>query len=110
MAGSVLGGRTLKGELTMPERPLLVLPRPVVSQAAERSPRWTPPPHFPGAGRQGQRLTPQFQALQQYFAQRTATLQSTAAGAAAEEVVVFETVGSIQDFITAVRRISGMEW
>jgi hypothetical protein len=37
-------------------------------------------------------------------------LQATAAGAAAEEVVVFETVGPIQDFITAVRRIPGMEW
>jgi hypothetical protein len=94
----------------MPERPLIVLPRPVVSEAAGRTPRWPPRPHFPNAGRQEQRLTPQFQALQQYFAQQTAMLQATAAGAAAEEVVVFETVGSIQNFIAAVRRIPGMEW
>jgi len=94
----------------MPERPLLVLPRPEVGAASRRQAFPPGPLHYLSVQRQGQRLAPRFQALQQYFAQKTATLQATAAGAAAEEVIVFETISSVEHFIAAVRRIPGMEW
>lgn len=94
----------------MPERPLLILGRPT---PADRDPgrramgaRIT----FPGSERQGQRLTPRLEALQRSLQARRLRLQGDASGAEIEQVVVFETVGSIESFLRAVERIPGLEW
>lgn len=93
----------------MPDRPLLLLPRP---EAAEREKLPSAPAriHRPSHTRQGQRLSPVFTRLQTEFAARRAELQQTAAGADPEQVLVIETVGSVEDFANAVRRVDGLEW
>lgn len=64
----------------------------------------------PNFGRQGERLTPRFQELERVFAARQVTLQNDPTGTMPEQVLVLETIGSIKDFMNAVRRIQGLEW
>jgi hypothetical protein len=48
--------------------------------------------------------------LARAFAEGNNALSSAVAGAEPEKVLVLETVGSIKDFLNAVRRIPGLEW
>lgn len=64
----------------------------------------------PSAQRQGQRLNPIFQQLQNSFNARSIELQQTPAGIDPEQVLVIETVGNIEDFANAVKKVSGLEW
>jgi hypothetical protein len=66
-------------------------------------------PHLPTALRQNQRLAPQFDALQRQFEDKV-RLQVTPTGIAPEEVIVLETVGTIENFFSAAKEIQGMEW
>lgn len=93
----------------MPDRPLLLFPTPEI---ADRSKGRAFPTriHRPSHGRQGQRLSPIFTQLQAEFNARRVELQQTAAGADPEQVLVIETVGSIENFANAVRRVDGFEW
>src|SRR2546429_5258758 len=93
----------------MPDRPLIVLPAPA---AASRGglPRGGASPHVPGRVRQGQRLGPRFETLRAYFEQRTVELRASAAGQVPEEVIVFETVGSVANFLEAARRMPGLDF
>ncbi len=93
----------------MPERPLLLFPTP---ERADRT-KQTPSPghiHRPGFGRQGERLAPIFNQLQTAFNERRVEVQQTTAGIDPEQVLVIETVGSIEKFANAVKRIAGLEW
>lgn len=65
---------------------------------------------LPSYKRQGDRLTPKFQALVDALQQKRINLQQTAAGIDPEEVLVFETRGAVEDFITAVNKFGGFEW
>lgn len=95
----------------MPERPLLVLPSP-----GEPVPR--PMGRGGGGGdfprptrkRQAERLSPQFLALQEAIDKRLAALRMEASDLVPEEVVVLETVGTVDDFIRAVGKVPGMEF
>lgn len=93
-----------------PERPLLVLPAP--GEPEKRGPKagGGGTTRLPTRARQAERLTPKFEALQRAFDARRASLQTDAVGLVPEEVVVLETVGPIEDFIVAVRKIDGLEW
>src|SRR5580700_7913622 len=92
----------------MPERPLIVFPEPTV--ASRDKLRVVPPvTHFPNRRRQGQRITPQFTTLKAYFDGRAVALTASAAGQVPEEVIVFETIGTITNFLNAARRISGLD-
>jgi hypothetical protein len=92
------------------ERPHIILPRPVPANRDQRN-RFVPPAiRYPGGARQGQRLAPKFQALQDVFEREAAVLRAHAGGAPPEEVVVLETVGSVQNFIRAVQNTPGLEW
>jgi Subtilase family. len=93
----------------MPDRPLLLLPRPEVAEREKLPPAPTRI-HRPTHGRQGQRLSPVFTRLRTEFAARRAELQQTAAGADPEQVLVIETIGNVEDFANAVRRVDGFEW
>ena len=55
-------------------------------------------------------MTPQFQRLADAMEQRRIALQDNPLGLLPEQVLVLETVGSIEDFINAVRKIAGLEW
>jgi hypothetical protein len=94
----------------MPERPLLILPPP--GQPDERTKRSVPPPklHFPPTGRQGERLGPRFRILEEAFEAKRTQIQTDPTGIVPEEVLVLETVGSVSDFMMAVRNVPGLEW
>lgn len=94
----------------MPEQPLLILGQ---ATQADRDPGRQSRGkgiHLPGGARQGVRIAPKLQALQDSLAARSLRLQAGAGGADVEQVVVFETVGSIENFLTAVRKVDGLEW
>lgn len=93
----------------MPERPLLLFPTPETADHTKG--RGFPTRvHRPSHDRQGQRLSPMFAQLQTEFNARRLELQQTAAGADPEQVLVIETVGSVENFANAVKRIAGFEW
>ena len=93
----------------MAELPLLFFPSPEIASK-------TPGHSFggnlkrPTAARQGQRLNPIFQQLQNSFNARNVELQQTPAGIDPEQVLVIETVGNVEDFANAVKKIPGLEW
>ena len=66
--------------------------------------------HRPNPGRQAERLSPQFEHLQQTLEERRARLRMEARDLVPEEVVVLETVGTVDEFIRAVEAVPGMEW
>ena len=87
------------------EYPLLIFPEPTRAQRNRR---------FGGGGRirkpehddQANRIAPQFERLQSAMA----NLQVNPIGIEPEKVLVLETYGSIDNFVSAVRRIPGLEW
>ena len=94
----------------MPERPLLVLPSPGEPLARPR--RFGGGGDFPRPTRedQAERLSPRFVALQEAFEKRRAELRTEASNLVPEEVVVLETVGTVDNFIRAVERVPEMEY
>lgn len=91
------------------QRPLLLFPRPTSSEREKRPSGW-PKIHFPTAQRQADRLTPKFEVLQAAFNTRRIQIQATAPTDDPELVVILETVGSVENFIGAVRKTPGLEW
>ena len=89
--------------------PLLVFPDPVPADRARR---------FGGGGkvkvpepaRQANRLVPQFRRLQEAMEKRRLALQDNPLGLVPEQVLVLETVGTVDDFVRAVEKIRGLEW
>ena len=93
----------------MPDRPLLLFPSRDHVQPTRR-PMVARPAHRPDSQRQGERLSPVFLDLQSAFETRRVELQAGSTGIDPEQVLVFETVGNVEDFIRAVKRIDGLEW
>ena len=93
----------------MPEHPLFVFPEPTHAKRA-RGQGFPSPLRVPGPGQQASRLNPQFQQLQQAMERRRLLLQGNPLGIQPEQVLVLETVGSIDAFVNAIRRIDGLEW
>lgn len=93
----------------MAEFPLLIFPQPAL---AERARRFGGGGKFkkPSADDQAKRLSPQFQRLQEAMNRRSASLQNDPSGIQPEQVLVLETVGSIDDFAKAVQKVNGLEW
>lgn len=89
--------------------PILVFPAPALAERARRS-GFGRPPRRPGAGRQGERLAPQFRRLEEALANRRLALQESSLGIVPEQVLVLETVGPVENFIRAVELIDGLEW
>ena len=89
--------------------PLLVFPDPVPADRARR---------FGGGGRvripdparQAQRLVPQFQRLQEAMDRHRLALQDNPLGLVPEQVLVLETIGTVDNFVRAVENIPGLEW
>lgn len=94
----------------MADKPLLIFPHPQAAERLKRSSSQPPNVHFPSHERQGQRLAPKFGELQRSFQQRSISLQTTPVDSPPEQVIVFETIGSVDTFLTAVRNTSGMTW
>lgn len=97
--------------MTGERRPLLAFGPPVVAERPTQHTRDMPRLSKPSAGRQGERLTPQFRELTAAFDAGRARL----AGDTPDEVdpalvVVFDLAGSVKDFCNAINRIDGLEF
>ena len=91
----------------MHERPLLLFPSPEIAGRTKRK-RMPPKVHYPSITRQGERLSPIFRQLQSSF--NYSEIQQTLNGIESEQVLVFETIGNIENFANAVKKIEGLEW
>jgi len=89
--------------------PLLVFPEPARAARARRF-GGGGKLRIPGAASQSTRLEPQFQRLEDAMDKQRIALQDNPLGIVPEQVLVLEIVGRIQDFIKAMRKISGLEW
>lgn len=89
----------------MPEFPLLIFPTP---ENASKSTLSGGGSHFrkPTPKQQWDRLSPKFNQLQESFI----AVQQNTVGIDPEEVLVIETIGSIEAFANAVKKITGLEW
>ena len=94
----------------MPDRPLLILPTPIEPMERRKKSGGPGGFHRPSHERQVERLAPRFEQLQQTLEARHTRLQTDSQGIVPEEVVVLETVGTVDDFVRAVERMPGMEW
>ena len=94
----------------MPERPLLILPTPGAPVKRRKKSGGSGGFHLPSSHRQGERLSPRFALVEQAFEARRVRLQVEARDLVPEEVVVLETVGTVDDFIRAVENVPGLEW
>lgn len=93
----------------MSQRPLLLFPSP------ERAERELKHPGFqkmksPSFERQFNRLQPSFNVLKEAFERKSLTIQNSAAGINPEFALVFEIVGTVESFYTAVKNFEGLEW
>lgn len=95
--------------MNIDERPLLLFPAPHLVSRAKLG-GGSSDIKFPGGERQVRRLEPQFNTLIDTFNRRQAELSDSPIGTRPEQVLVLETVGSVTDFIKAVRNIRGMNW
>src|ERR1035441_1878929 len=93
----------------MAKRPILIFPRSVPVER-EKLPRSIIPRTALGRRWQDSHVQQPLQRLHASLARRTLELSITAPGAVAEEVLVLETIGSVTDFVGAVRRVTGLEW
>lgn len=93
----------------MAQRPLLFFPN---AEVATRSKLGSGGGKFsyPSTERQGERLSPKFEALSNVLDAQRATIQQSTVGIDPEQVLVFETIGSVEDFAKAVSKIEGFEW
>lgn len=94
----------------MPERPLLVFPAPTTADRGR--PGGGGPDTFvrPDHSRQGSRVTAKLERLQHSLDNRIAEVRATSSGIDPSQVIVIETIGSVQDFSNAVSKIPGFEW
>lgn len=93
----------------MIDRPLLLFPSP---HLVKRSNLNSNPSkiHKPDPSRQIDRFYPKLIQLVQSFEAKKVSIQQTATGIDPEMVLVIEIIGSIDNFVRAVRRIDGFEW
>lgn len=94
----------------MAERPLLFFPAPELADRTKKAPP-RDHVHKPDRVRQGQRLSPIFNQLQAAIDSRRLEIQQNPAGIDPEQVLVLETIGSIEAFANTVKKyIDGFEW
>jgi hypothetical protein len=93
----------------MPDRPLLFFPIPTKASWKGKG-RNIPKPHAPSVLGQGKRLSPMFAQLQAAFESQRIEIQHTTAGVEPEQVLVIETIGGVDKFSNAVKKIEGLEW
>lgn len=93
----------------MTEYPLLLFPTPEVTSKSTLG-SGSGRSHLPTHNQQWERLAPRFAQLQEAFHARNMEIQHALTGTNPEQVLVMETIGSVEDFAHAVKRINGFEW
>ena len=89
--------------------PLLVFPRPTEAERT-RQRGWPRNPKLPPSHRQATRLMPHFQRLKEVMESHRIALQDNPLGIIPEQALVLETVGTIDNFFKAVKKVDGLEW
>ena len=95
--------------MTMADLPLLVFPNPTRAGRTRRR-GFAGSVRRPNVADQGQRLAPKFDRLQAAMDGKRVALQDNPIGIRPEQVLVLETVGSIQDFANICRWTDGLQW
>lgn len=92
-------------------RPLLAFPTPATGKIppSDQRNRFRPIKR-PTAGRQGTRITPQFNELRETLEGGRATLSETTTAADPELVAVFDLAGAVDGFLRAAAGIDGLEF
>ena len=93
----------------MPDRPLILFPSPERADREHKTPVFTKTVR-PSFGRQFTRLQPSFNLLKNAFEQKAVKLQQSPTGINPEFALVFEIIGSVDNFYTAVKNTDGLEW
>ena len=93
----------------MPDRPLILFPSP---EQADRECKsqviiTTVQPSF---GKQYRRLQPCFNVLKKAFEQKALQVQQSPVGINPEFTLIFEIIGNVENFYTAVKNTEGLEW
>lgn len=89
-----------------PNRPILIFPAATITAREGLGQMFIPPPPRPSKNQQSLRLGRRFQDINNQFG----TIQADIGGIDPEQVIVFETIGSVSSFQNVVKRIAGMEW
>lgn len=89
--------------------PLLLFPQASRPLPRESLSPFPPKITLPSSERQGARLSPKFQTLQNTIEARTVALAQTP-GDNPELVLIFEIVGRVDEFIRAVAKIGDLDW
>ncbi|MHB1154158.1 MAG: S8 family peptidase [Eubacteriales bacterium] len=93
----------------MPERPIILFPE-AENANREKEPKFVPPPHIPTFPRQYDRLAPKLSILKNAFQQKNIAIQQSSVGINPEFALVFEIIGSVDNFYNAIKHIEGFEW
>ncbi len=94
----------------MSERPLLLFPEPQVADKTKGNP-FPPGKIFkPTTQRQFERLAPVFGELTRAFTSKNILVQQSTIGINPEYALVFEVIGSVDNFYKAVNKVEGLEW
>lgn len=93
----------------MPDRPLILFPSPERADREHKTPVFTRTVK-PSFGRQFTRLQPSFNVLRTAFEQKALKIQQSPTGINPEFALVFEIIGTVDNFYTAVKHTEGLEW
>ena len=93
----------------MPDRPLILFPSPERADREHKTPVFTRTVR-PSFGRQFTRLQPSFNVLNNAFEQKALKIQQSPVGINPEFALVFEIIGTVDNFYTAVKNTDGLEW
>ena len=93
----------------MPDRPLILFPTPEKADRESKTPVFNRT-KFPSTNRQFNRLQPSFNVLRTAFEQKAVTIQQSPIGINPDFALVFEIIGTVDNFYTAVQHVDGLEW
>ena len=93
----------------MPDRPLILFPSPERADREHKTPVFTRTVN-PSFGRQFTRLQPSFSVLRSAFEQKALKIQQSPTGINPDFALVFEIIGTVDNFYTAVKNTEGLEW
>lgn len=93
----------------MTNRPVLLLPAAAPAARANFRGGSSGPPQL-DATQQQRRLGQRLRDISAAFEERRISMQTSVAGIVPEDVLVLETAGTVEEFVRAVRRVSGIEF